>query len=189
MTATQFSILETNIDRVGALVELAESHQGELLERIAKLATRPCNGRVIQGVLGEFFIPNQSKLAMAQENKYGITEVVDTLSDAIRFMDRVEDTVSDGVQFLDGMVLLSEFPTLKELYDDFPVFKRELLDLTPEESAEVYTQVAANTGTSPGLIQRKATAALDLAREVYETIDEALSRFKRIKEKALAIAA
>lgn len=189
MTATQFSILETNIDRVAARAAMAEKHQDELRTRLAKIA-RPCNGREFQGVLGKFFIPNQNfSTAMARENKYGINEVVDTFSDSIRLLDRFGDTVSDGIQFMDAMVILSEFPTLQELYNDRIVFVRELRDLTAEELTDVYRQVAANTGINLGNVQKKALAALDLAQEVYQVIDEAITKFKVIKEKALAIAA
>jgi hypothetical protein len=90
---------------------------------------------------------------------------------------------------MDAMVILSEFPTLQELYNDRIVFVRELRDLTAEELTEVHIQVAANTGTNPGVVQKKSLAALDLAQEVYQVIDEAITKFKVIKEKALAIAA
>jgi hypothetical protein len=86
------------------------------------------------------------------------------------------------------MVILSEFPTLQELYNDRIVFVRELRDLTAEELTEVHIQVAANTGTNPGVVKKKGLAALDLVRELYDAIDESIERFKRIKDKALAVA-
>ena len=189
MTASPLAIFQTQLDNLNTQLDMAEQHQTDLDARLQALH-RPCNGREFQGVLGKFFIPNQNfSTAMARENKYGIAEVVDTFSDAIRLFDRFEDAVSDGIQFLDAMVILSEFPTLKELYDDRITFVRELRDLTADELSEVHAQVAANTGTNLGQVQKKALAALDLAQEVYQVIDEAITKFKVIKDKALAIAA
>jgi len=194
MTATQFSILETNIDRVGALVELAESHQDGLLERLAKLAPRPCKGAQFQGVLGRFNFPNQSKFAMARENKYGYAEVVDTSVDAIKVLSSFEETVSStgpspGLQVMDALEVLRQYPTLMEIYNDRNTFIRELRDLTPTEADEVYAQIAAQTQLLPGEAKKKTLVALDLVRELYDAVDESIERFNRIKSKALSLAA
>lgn len=189
MTASTWAIMETDLDRLASQIKMAEQHQSDLAQRVQRLH-RPCKGHEIQGVLGKFNIKiKPNSFVMAKENKYGFTEVVDTLSDSIRLLDRFEDTLQDGVQFMDAMVILAEFPTLQELYNDRTVFIREFRDLTAEEAAQVYVQVAANTGTELGIVQKKALAALDLSVEVYDAVMDTIARFQRIKGKALAIAA
>lgn len=189
MTASPLSILETNLDRVGALLHLTETHQLELEKRLTRLH-RPCETGGIQRVLGKFFIPNhQNDFDMSNSKNLGIEEVVDTLSDAIRLFDRVDTVLADGIQFMDAMVILSEFPTLQELYNDRKLFLAELKDLSAEESTLVYEQVAANTGAHKGKIAARAKAALDFAADAYALVDDTIVRGKRIFEKAKMVVA
>lgn len=191
MTASSLSILETNLDRVGALLHLTETHQLELEKRVTRLH-RPCETGGIQGVLGKFFVPNQpnqNDFDMSNSKNLGIEEVVDTLSDAIRLFDRVDSVLADGIQFMDAMVILSEFPTLQELYNDRKLFLAELKDLSAEESTLVYEQVAANTGAQKGKIAARAKAALDFAADAYALVDDTIVRGKRIFEKAKMVVA
>jgi uncharacterized protein YerC len=126
---------------------------------------------------------------MSNSKNLGIAEVVDTLSDAIRLFDRVDNVLADGIQFMDAMVILSEFPTLQELYNDRKLFLSELKDLSAEESTQVYEQVAANTGAHKSKIAARAKAALDFAADAYALVDDTIVRGKRIFEKAKLVVA
>jgi len=188
MTASPLAIFQSNMDRVLTDLDMAEQHQIDLTNRISRL-NRPCNGEGIQGVLGRFYNPTQNFIDMSNSKNLGIAEVVDTLSDAIRLFDRVAGVLTDGVQFMDAMVILSEFPTLQELYNDRKLFLSELRDLSAEESTEVYNQVAANTGSSKSKIAERAKAALDFAADAYALVDDTIVRGKRIFEKAKLVVA
>ena len=122
--------------------------------------------------------------AMAKENKYGFSEVVDTISDAIEFADKVEKALIDGFQVTDLLVLVQEFPRLKEIYQDRKTFLQEFKDLTAAESEQALAQIAKRTGISAGIVRTKSLAALDLAYEVQALIDDTITRAKRIVEKS-----
>ena len=122
--------------------------------------------------------------AMAKENKYGYAEVVDTISDAIEFGDKAEKALSDGFQVTDLLVMVQEFPRLKEIYQDRKTFLLEFKDLTAAESEQALAQIAKRTGISIGIVRTKSLAALDLAYEVQALIDDTITRAKRIVEKS-----
>lgn len=122
--------------------------------------------------------------AMAKENKYGYAEVVDTISDAIEFAEKAEKALSDGFQVTDLMVMVTEFPKLKEIYNDRKTFLLEFKDLTPAESEQALAQIAKRTGLATGIVRTKSMVALDLAYEVQALIEDTITRAKRIVEKS-----
>jgi hypothetical protein len=121
---------------------------------------------------------------MAKENKYGFAEVVDTISDAIEFGDKVEKALKDGFQVTDLMILVAEFPRLKEIYQDRKTFLTEFKDLIAAESEQALAQISKRTGLSGGVVRTKSLAALDLAYEVQALVDDTITRAKRIVEKS-----
>jgi uncharacterized protein YerC len=190
MTASRLAIVQTDLDQLITQIDMAEQHQRDLETRVHRLrSNRPCKGAGIQGVLGRFYNPTQNFTDMSNSKNLGFEEVVDTLSDAIRLFDRVDNVLADGIQFMDAMVILSEFPTLQELYNDRKLFSAELRDLNADESSNVYEQVAANTGTAKGKVATRAKAALDFAADAYALVEDTIVRGKRILEKAKAIVA
>lgn len=123
-------------------------------------------------------------MANAMENKYGFAEVVDTFSDAIEIGTAVENAISDGVQFTDLFAVYQQYPKAKEIYDEFEVFRRQFLDLTPEESRQAFDQIAERTGVDKSVVQGKALLFLSLAGRGYRLVDYALKEATAIAQDA-----
>ncbi|NBW09824.1 MAG: hypothetical protein EBR82_17545 [Caulobacteraceae bacterium] len=191
MTAYRLQILDDSFNKLADQLLGAETHISDLEARAAAL--RPSNGvenpAICVGKLFKVF-HTKTKQAMAIGDKgLGIEAVVNVFVDAIQVADRFEKTLADGFQFLDLMQILTVFPTLQEMYADRKVFITELLDLTPDESAEVLAQVSVKTGLVEGVVKEKAIAAIDLINEAYALVAEVETKVKVIAAKAKALAA
>jgi len=101
------------------------------------------------------------------ENELGFDEVVDTISDAIRFGSFIEERLSDGVGFDDAIALIPQYPVLQEMYDDRKLFAAELLDLTNEEASEAVKEIAAKVGEDEGFVREKGVKFVRLAARAF----------------------
>lgn len=177
----QLSELEhrfSEVDQLANALFLAQEATNSRAEELASnVAESPFYDHPISAAL------NQNN-TMAKENKYGFAEVVDTISDAIEFGEKAEKALSDGFQVTDLMVMVTEFPKLKEIYNDRKTFFMEFKDLTASESEQALAQIAKRTGISASIVRTKSMAALDLAYEIQALVDDTITRAKRIVEKS-----
>lgn len=100
-------------------------------------------------------------------NELGYDEVVDTLGDVLDVTEAFEDALSDGVQPTDLFVIVNNYPKLKEIGADLPVFWAQLKDLTPEESEEVTKELAKRRGEGMDTIAGKVSAGLRRVVRTY----------------------
>lgn len=101
----------------------------------------------------------------------GYDEVVDTLGDALQVAEVVHDAVQDGVVLSDIAALFTITPLLNEIRLDFPKFKAQLADMTPDESQRVAIELVNRHGGSPSTIVQKALDAVDLASRWHQVIE------------------
>lgn len=99
------------------------------------------------------------------DDQLGIDELVDTCADLLETADIIIDAAADGIGFDDIGAVLSIAPKVNELRRDYKAAVNELLDLTPEESAEAARRIAARTGKlENGIINRVNEAFVLVAR-------------------------
>jgi hypothetical protein len=80
----------------------------------------------------------------------GYDEVTDSIADLFEAGIAIGEAVGDGLQVTDALVAIQEYPNLKEVVDDFPVFLGQFTKLTPVTAMEALTaardRVEAKTG-------------------------------------------
>lgn len=118
-------------------------------------------------------------------NQFGIEEFVDTICDAIEFISKVEATQEDGTQFQDAFVLMTEYDTILEIKKDWPIFRREVIDLTSEEFTEAVKRISERTGKAEGWVRNNLVRVLKVAdraqRLFHNTKAEVLDMWEDIK--------
>lgn len=124
-------------------------------------------------------------------NTLGFDEVVDTLSDAITVVEKVESALADGVGLSDIGTLFEITPRLNEIKNDAPLFAAQFEDLTPDESAQVSEALIARHGGDGSKIVDKALLALhlsarwhDATKNVIGLVEETVDFGKGIFKKA-----
>lgn len=123
-----------------------------------------------------------------QDQELGFDEVVDTLSDAIAFIDLVEKQLDDGFQVTDLITIAMQYQGLLEIYNDRKLFAAQFIDLSAEEAKQVVEQVAERTGKDEGIVREKAIQALRISARAYGLIDYLLKEGKVILAEAKALA-
>lgn len=100
-------------------------------------------------------------------NELGYDEVVDTLGDVLDVTDAFENALSDGIDPTDLFVIVNNYPKLKEIGTDLPVFWAQLKDLTPAESDAVYKELSERRGEDLNSIAGKVSAGLRRVVRTY----------------------
>lgn len=114
----------------------------------------------------------------------GINEVVDSLVNALKFVDVVESQLKDGFQITDLIAISMQYSLLLDIYNDRKLFAAQFLDLSADEAKEVVSQVAEQTGKEQGVVMQKAVPALRIAARAYGLIDYAIKEVSVIAEEA-----
>ncbi len=116
-------------------------------------------------------------------NKYGFSEVVDTLADSIAVYRIIKEPLADGFQLPDLLALYQAYPLLLEIYNDRTVFLQELLDLTPEEAKIVLDQLSQRTGVPRDNVERVALQALSISTRAYGLVFNTLAEIQALRKE------
>lgn len=118
---------------------------------------------------------------MAQKNKFGFAEVVDTFSDVIKAVIGFLGTIEGGFNLVSFFqYALKTYPDLKEVVEDFGTFTAELLDLTPQEALDAVGEIDGRTPDHP--VANKIVGFLKIAAVSYDFVDKTIGRVKGISE-------
>lgn len=71
------------------------------------------------------------------ENKFGYDEIVDTVSDAVKAETKAYAVFKDDFDLVKALTwAIGEYGTIKEAYEDWPVFEQEIKDLFADEGIQ-----------------------------------------------------
>lgn len=125
---------------------------------------------------------------MAQTNKFGIEEMVDTLTDAGMVIPKTENLFKGRFDLLSFLTFaVSEFPTVREAVRDFGTFAQEFMDLLPDEGVNTYNRVRANMGNSLTPAQRRYLATLKAMALDYRFAVMVIEQAKSVWETNKAV--
>lgn len=116
------------------------------------------------------------------DSKLGVDQIVDELVDAIQVGEKIAAAVADGVQVTDALVLWSEYPRLKELYEDAPEAWAQLKDLDGDEAQDAAQQVADRVGMPRSEVTKKIVASLSLLARTYRYVTYTMDEGKALLE-------
>ena len=78
-----------------------------------------------------------------QENKYGFAEVVDTVTDLAKAEVKSYEIFKGKFDVVKVITwALGEYPTIKEAYEDWPVFEQEVTDLMADEGMQAIQAIS-----------------------------------------------
>jgi len=100
----------------------------------------------------------------------GYAEIVDTACNAIGLYQKFSAAVSDGIDFQDAFVILQEFETLKEIYEDRGVFIAEFMDLTPSESEAAVLEISQKTNVPQDKVYKAIVEGLALGAQWHKQV-------------------
>jgi len=81
---------------------------------------------------------------MAQ-GKFGFTEIVDTLTDAVRAEMKARETFKGKIDIIRvATFVLDQYPKVKEAVEDWPTFEAEIKDLFSDEGIQALEAIQAN---------------------------------------------
>lgn len=105
------------------------------------------------------------------EQKYGFTEIVDTLTDLVNAANKFSESVKgrfDIMRFLS--FALDTYPKVQEAIQDWDVFVSELKELTPQEALDAVAQIELNTPKTP--VSSKMVDTLKLLALTYDYVNK-----------------
>lgn len=97
----------------------------------------------------------------------GYDEVVDTIADALEFLDWCEDRLEDGAGFDDAIALVGQYPKLQEIYEDRKTFAAQFLDLDANETQAAVRDIAKRVGKEEDVVRTKGIQALQIADRTF----------------------
>lgn len=110
-------------------------------------------------------------------------EVTDSIADLFEAGIEIGKVLEDGLQVTDALVVISEYPNLKEVVDDFPTFLEQFTKLTPETAVQAIGDAKKRVEDNKGPLTKIPKFIFGILQNLAKGYGFALTTFLGAKQQ------